>query len=91
MKDNYMIFVLLAVMLTPFFPVLLKSKCPACKKRKLEHLDTVTKEIKNKSTFVTYYVCHHCKQQFMREKSGPLQATSFSVEELAQEKELASV
>lgn len=91
MKDNYMIFVLIAVMLTPFFPVLLKSKCPQCKKRKLEHLETVTKEIKDKATFITYYVCHHCQQQFMRVKSGPLKATVIPKEELSKQEELASV
>lgn len=91
MKDNYMIFVLLAVMLTPLFPVLLKSKCPSCKKRKLEHLETVTQEIKNKATFITYYVCHHCKQQFLRVKSGPLKPIVIETEEQLKPEELASV
>ncbi len=72
MKDNYMLFVLLAVMLTPFFPILLKSKCPKCNKRKLEHLETVNKEVKNSKTYITYYHCHNCDADFQRNKSGPL-------------------
>lgn len=68
MKDGFMFLVLLAVIMTPMFPVLLKSKCPGCGKRKLENLETE----KNGKTFVTFYRCHNCQQHYQQEKSGPL-------------------
>ncbi|MBX9688166.1 MAG: hypothetical protein K2X27_15770 [Candidatus Obscuribacterales bacterium] len=71
-RDSSMMIVLLIVMASPFLPILLKSKCPGCRKRKLEHLETVSKESAKGNTFITYYHCHHCKANFEREKSGPL-------------------
>lgn len=79
MKDSYMIIAILAVMLTPFFPVLLKSKCPNCKKRKLEHLETISGESTKGATYTTYYHCHNCDAQFQREKSGPLKAVATGI------------
>lgn len=76
MKDSYMLLVLLIVMLSPMLPAMLKSKCPVCKKRKLEHLETVNSDASGKSTFITYYLCHNCKQKFEREKSGPLKQSA---------------
>lgn len=76
-KDSYMYIVILLVMLTPLFPVLLKSKCPACRKRKLEHLDTVnSKSALGAVTYITHYVCHNCSTRFEREKSGPLKVVT---------------
>ena len=72
MKDGFMILVILAVMLTPMFPILLKSKCPKCKKRKLEHLETIKNEESQKNSFITLYRCHSCETRFERHRSGPL-------------------
>lgn len=72
MKDGFMILVLFLVMLSPFFPILLKSKCPLCRKRKLEHLDTEKTAGEKGNTFITFYHCHACDTDFQQEKSGPL-------------------
>lgn len=73
MKDSYMIFVLLAVMITPFLPQLLKGKCPSCGKRKLEALDSAP-DGAEETPFLSYHACKNCLTNFRREKSGPLQA-----------------
>ena len=71
--DVFMLLVVLAVLGSPFLPILLKSKCPSCQKKKLEHLETVTPEVEGgKKTFITLYHCHSCNKQFQRVKSGPL-------------------
>jgi hypothetical protein len=71
--DVFMLLVVIAVLGSPFLPILLKSKCPSCNKKKLEHLETVTPDLDGgKRTFITLYLCHNCNKQFQRVKSGPL-------------------
>ncbi len=85
MKDNYMILVLLAIMLTPFFPILLKSKCPVCKKKKLEHLESVNTAAEGqRQNFITYYRCHNCENEFERVRSGPLKQVSAETKTVVQ-------
>lgn len=74
MKDGFMVLVLILVMITPMFPFLLKSKCPKCSKRKLEHLETEQRGAGRAKTFITSYHCHACGADFERNKSGPLVA-----------------
>ena len=74
MKDWYMIFVLLAILVTPFLPILLKGKCPKCGKRKLELL-----ERDDNNSFVSHHACAECKTRFIKERSGPLQAVEEDV------------
>jgi hypothetical protein len=74
MKDSYMIFVLLAVMITPFLPQLLKPKCPSCTKRKLETLENETATSQEEGKYITYFNCKACQGRFKREKSGPIEA-----------------
>lgn len=79
MKDSYMIFVILAVLFTPFLPLILKSKCPSCGKRKLEKLGTEILEAGDASKkYLTKYRCHACLKHFEQEKSGKLQEASAS-------------
>lgn len=80
MKDGFMILVIIAVMLTPMFPILLKSKCPCCGKRKLEHLETSNEEVNGKKRYITFYRCHNCENKFERNKSGPLKQVPKPVE-----------
>jgi len=76
MKESFMIFVILAVLFTPFLPLVLKSKCPSCGKRKLENLGTEAIETDDSAkTFMTRYRCHACLKHFKQEKSGKLQET----------------
>jgi transposase-like protein len=72
MKDSHMIFVLLAVLITPFLPFILKGKCPQCGKRKLESIESPESIGKTSSPFIAYFTCNACRTNFMREKSGPL-------------------
>lgn len=72
MKDSYMVFVLLAVMLTPFLPLMLKGKCPACGKRKLETLETPQATDENAISYTSHHRCKACSATFTRERSGPL-------------------
>lgn len=79
-RDSFMILVLIVVMLTPFFPVLLKGICPKCKKRKLESLETVQSE--DEREYVTFYRCHNCQAQYKRLRSGPFEQTNVDEKEL---------
>lgn len=74
MKDWYMIFALFAVLVSPLFPILLKSKCPRCTKRKLEHLESVHVDGAKPSEFYTYYKCHACETSFRQKRSGKLES-----------------
>ncbi|MBP7862276.1 hypothetical protein KA183_11380 [bacterium] len=77
MKDGYMIFVILAVLFTPFLPLVLKSKCPLCGKRKLEKLGTeIVKGEDASKVYVTRYRCHACMKHFEQEKTGKLKEAS---------------
>ena len=69
MADVCMILIVLAVLASPFLPLVLKSKCPVCSKRKLQHLETLNTETGGGRTFITYYRCHNCDSSFQREKS----------------------
>jgi hypothetical protein len=73
MKDWYMILVFLAILVTPFLPFILKAKCPACGKRKLESLDTAESPSKSSSPYISYFYCGACHCKFVRDKSGPIQ------------------
>jgi hypothetical protein len=73
MFDWLMVAVVLSILATPFLPLLLKGKCPACSKRQLESLETVRTALESGRTYVTYYRCHNCDSCFQRENSGPLQ------------------
>lgn len=81
MKDSYMIFVILAVLITPFLPNFLKAKCPNCGLRKLDTLEPETLAAHNidatapesdSPKYITYFACKNCEVRFQREKSGPL-------------------
>jgi hypothetical protein len=79
MKDFHWIIVFAAILITPFLPALLRSKCPGCKKRKLQSLDTVKVHADGESarfTYVTLYRCDSCGGCFKRLKSGELQPSS---------------
>lgn len=79
MKDFHWFIILGAIMLTPFLPSLLRSKCPKCAKRKMQSLDTLKIHAEgeaSKFTYVTLYRCDACKGLFKRIKSGALMPSS---------------
>jgi len=67
-----MIFVIMAVILTPFLPALLKGKCPNCGKRKLVTYEPDLAEPNAPGTYIAYFNCQNCEMRFERNKSGPL-------------------
>ncbi len=70
MKDSFMIFVIMAVLITPFLPNFLKAKCPNCGRRKLDALEQANEP--EEPTYITYFACKNCEMRFQRDKSGPL-------------------
>jgi len=79
MKDFHWFIVLGAVLITPFLPALLRGKCPSCKKRKLQSLDTLkihAEQEASQFTYITLYKCDACKALFKRNKSGALETSS---------------
>jgi len=73
MQDSYMIFVLLAVLVTPLLPGLLKAKCPNCNKRKLETIEASQTASRRPNPHIAHFSCSACQSKFMRDKSGPMQ------------------
>lgn len=70
-----MVFVLLAVLITPFLPNLLKAKCPDCGKRKLDSVDMGAESEEGRKLaerYITCFCCRNCQAKFWKEKSGPL-------------------
>lgn len=79
MKDFHWFIVLGAILITPFLPMLLRSQCPSCKKRKLNSLDTVKIHAEDQAsgfTYVALYRCDSCHALFKRTRSGALQPSS---------------
>lgn len=72
MKESYMWFVILAVIITPFLPSMIKGKCPNCHKRKLEPFEPDLAEPHPPGTYISYFLCRNCEIRFQRDKSGPL-------------------
>jgi len=75
MQDAHWFFIFAAILITPFLPGLLRSKCPKCKKRKMQSLDTVkirSEDSPSHFTYVTLYRCDACRGLFKRTKSGSL-------------------
>jgi hypothetical protein len=70
-----------ALVAIAFAPSYFRSKCPACKKRKLTSVipDEVAslrlKEIDDRK-FLSFYVCEACGAKYLRERSGPYQDAS---------------
>lgn len=78
MKDFHWYIVFGTILLTPFLPILLKAKCPACGKRKLHELETVPpghEELpeSEKNTFVTFFLCENCGKRWKRVRTLKLQ------------------
>lgn len=78
MKDFHWFIILGSILITPLLPYLLKARCPSCRKRKMQSLDTVkqTDGDTGLTTYVTLHKCDHCQTLFRQEKSGPLTPAS---------------
>ncbi len=79
MHDFLWFIVFALILVTPFLPVLLKTKCPSCATKKLDPLETVklpSVEESSGITFVTTYQCKSCSKYFKQVKSGKLESSS---------------
>jgi len=79
MKDLHWVFIFAAILITPFLPALIRSKCPGCGKRNLQSLDTLKLHADAPAspyTYITLYRCDKCGKLFKRTKSGSLQEST---------------
>ena len=79
MKDWHWFFIFAAILITPLLPVILRDKCPGCKRRKMQSLETL--KVYSDSgpetfSYITFYRCDSCQAIFKRNKSGPCVASS---------------
>lgn len=79
MKDWHWIFIFAAILITPLLPSILKEKCPSCKRRKLQSLETLkllSEDAPNGYAYITFYRCEKCLDYFKRNRSAPLERSS---------------
>ncbi|HEY9679879.1 MAG TPA: hypothetical protein V6C76_17885 [Drouetiella sp.] len=79
MKDAHWIIVFAVILITPFLPVLLRDKCPGCKRRKLNSLETLKVHADDGPqtfSYITFYKCDNCLNLYKRIKSGPLEEST---------------
>jgi hypothetical protein len=76
LKEWYWGVIYAALIAVAFAPTLLKTKCPTCKKRKLETVDIdqrtrETLQQREDAEFLTFYRCTACGARLMRERTAP--------------------
>ncbi len=74
MKDWHWILVFASILITPFLPALMKAKCPECKKRKLNSLETLRdySAVEEERIYNTFHRCDACLAYFKQANSKPL-------------------
>lgn len=70
-------FIMAIVVGTAFLPLILKERCPTCKRRCLKQLNPLdvndpTYELES-PRFVTYFFCGDCDQYLRRERNNPME------------------
>ncbi len=86
MKDWHWFVVFAVILITPFLPSILKSKCPGCRKRKIEKLDTLrVRDEGDGFTYLTFYHCNACNGFFKQVRSGTLESSSAEEYKITQE------
>lgn len=89
MKDWHWFVVFAVILITPFLPSILKSKCPSCSKRKIEKLNTLrVRQEGDAFTYLTFYRCHACDGYFKQVRSGSLETSSGDEYKITQEASL---
>ncbi len=78
MKEWYWFVILAVIIGTVFLPLILKEKCPGCKKNKLRSVDMnedLRLEVEGESRqFLSFFTCDNCAKRWKRERSGPIEA-----------------
>lgn len=89
MKDWHWFVVFAVILITPFLPSILKSKCPGCSKRKIEKLNTLrVMQEGDTYTYLTFYHCHACNGFFKQVRSGSFETSSGDEYKITQEASL---
>lgn len=85
MKDWHWILVFASILITPFLPALMKAKCPECKKRKLNSLDTLRDYSAEgeERVYNTFHRCDACLTYFKAVNSKPMTVSSHDEYEAA--------
>jgi len=87
MKDWHWILVFASILITPFLPALMKAKCPDCKKRKLNSLETLRDytipEGESARVYNTFHRCDACSGFFKQANSKPIEKSSHNEYESA--------
>jgi hypothetical protein len=85
MKDWQGVLVFASILITPFLPALMKAKCPECKKRKLNSLDTLRdyNATGDERVYNTFHRCDACLTYFKAVNSKPKVVSSHEEYEAA--------
>lgn len=85
MKDWHWILVFASILITPFLPALMKAKCPECKKRKLNSLETLRDYAATgeERIYNTFHRCSACLAYFKAVNSKPMEKSSHEEYEAA--------
>ncbi|HIA53894.1 MAG TPA: hypothetical protein EYN91_17680 [Candidatus Melainabacteria bacterium] len=85
MKDWHWVLVFASILITPFLPALMKAKCPECKKRKLNSLDTLRdyNATGDERVYNTFHRCDACLTYFKAVNSKPKVVSSHEEYEAA--------
>ncbi len=85
MKDWHWVLVFASILITPFLPALMKAKCPECKKRKLNSLDTLRdyNATGDERVYNTFHRCDACLTYFKAVNSKPKVVSSHDEYEAA--------
>lgn len=85
MKDWHWVLVFASILITPFLPALMKAKCPECKKRKLNSLETMRDfaATGEERMYNTFYRCDACLAYFKQVNSKPMVTSSHDEYEAA--------
>ena len=85
MKDWHWVLVFASILITPFLPALMKAKCPECKKRKLNSLETLRDFAAQdqERIYNTFHRCDACLAYFKQVNSKPLVPSSHDEYEAA--------
>lgn len=96
LKEWYWLVIYAALIAVAFAPTFLKTKCPSCRKRKLESVDidqNTREDLQRREDvqFLTFFRCTACGARFMREKTAPYQDASDSRWNLAYERAFTTI
>lgn len=81
MKEWYWIVIVGAIIAVAFAPSILKTRCPACKKKALRSVeidDAMRAQVQTPESneFLVFFRCDKCGAKFKRDRTAPLEDAS---------------